>query len=123
MKINYTINADNIITGYTIIPFNEDLPTLELTEEEVSKIKCGYTKLTDDRKLIYNIEDYQNTINARQELQKIQKWFVDNDWKVNKIVIGEWATTDERWLGYLKERAIKRARQDELNEFLAKKRP
>ena len=89
MKINYTINADNIITGYTIIPFNEDLPTLELTEEEIAKIKCGYTKLTNDHKLIYNIDTYQATISAKKELSEIKKWFSDNDWKVNKIVIGE----------------------------------
>lgn len=120
MKINYTINSNNIITGYTIIPFNENLPTLELTEEEVSKIKCGYTQLTDDHQLIYNTDVYQTTINTRKELQTIQKWFIDNDWKVNKIVIGEWKTTDSRWLDYLTERTIKRARQDELNKLLNK---
>jgi len=50
----------------------------------------------------------------RQELVSIQKWFHDNDWKINKIVIGEWTTEDARWITYLEERAIKRARQDEL---------
>lgn len=118
MKINYTINSNNIITSYTIIPFDENLPTLELTEEELSKIKCGYTKLTDDYQLIYNIETYQTITNARKELQSIQKWFSDNDWKINKIVIGEWETTDSRWLDYLTERTIKRARQDELNAII-----
>ena len=120
MKINYTINSNNIITGYTIIPFNENLPTLELTEEEVSKIKCGYTKLTNDHQLIYNTETYQTITNVHRELQAIQKWFYDNDWKVNKVVIGEWKTTDNRWLDYLTERTIKRARQDELNKLLNK---
>lgn len=50
----------------------------------------------------------------QQELISIQKWFYDNDWKINKIVIGEWTTEDVRWIAYLEERAIKRARQDEL---------
>jgi hypothetical protein len=39
----------------------------------------------------------------------------DNDWKVNKIIVGEWETTDPRWLDYLKQRQIKRARLDEIN--------
>ena len=55
---------------------------------------------------------------ANQELNNIKAWFIENDWKVNKIVIGEWQTTDSRWLEYLEERAIKRARQDELIELL-----
>ena len=55
---------------------------------------------------------------AAQELNNIKAWFIDNDWKVNKIVIGEWQTTDQRWIDYLNERAIKRTRQDELVELL-----
>ena len=51
---------------------------------------------------------------AEDELLQIQSWFKKNDWKVNKIVIGEWSQDDPRWQEYLKERAIKRARQDEL---------
>lgn len=57
--------------------------------------------------------------NARKELAEIHQWFIDNDWKINKIVIGEWETDDARWLEYLEERATKRARQDELNSLLA----
>ena len=55
---------------------------------------------------------------AKDELKLIQSWLKKNDWKINKIVIGEWETTDERWTSYLAERAIKRARQDELNEII-----
>jgi len=46
------------------------------------------------------------------ELQQIRKWFLENDYKVNKVITGEWEATDPRWLDYKKERAIKRARQD-----------
>lgn len=55
-----------------------------------------------------------NFLNQR-ELDSISKWFLDNDWKINKIVVGEWEKTDQRWIDYLAERAVKRARQDELN--------
>ena len=56
-----------------------------------------------------------------KELAEIKQWFSTNDWKVNKIVIGEWERTDSRWLDYIAERTIKRERQDELNELISKK--
>ena len=117
MKINYTLNINNIITSYTVIPFNEELPTLEVSEEELKKIKVGYTKIVDN-KLIFNDDIYLNKVNIKKELAEIQKWFFDNDWKINKIVIGEWTKDDERWTTYLEERQIKRNRQDELNQIL-----
>lgn len=57
-------------------------------------------------------------IKYRQELNEIQKWLSDNDWKINKIVIGEWTIDDPRWQEYLKERTIKRKRYDELKAVL-----
>ena len=53
-----------------------------------------------------------------RELSQIQRWFVENDWKPNKIITGEWTTDDQRWLDYLAERAIKRSRQDEIKNIL-----
>lgn len=60
-----------------------------------------------------------NIFNLRSELEEINIWLQENDWKVNKIVIGEWEVTDPRWIDYLSERANKRERQDELNFLLA----
>lgn len=53
-----------------------------------------------------------------QEIATIDKWLKDNDWKVNKIVIGEWQVSDERWIDYLNNRFDKRKRRDELVEEL-----
>ena len=116
MKINYTLN-NNIITGYTIIPFDNNKPYIELTEEEINNIRVGYTRLINN-KLVYNEDIYQLISQTKKELAEIQKWFIDNDWKINKIVIGEWTKDDERWTTYLEERQIKRNRQDELNQIL-----
>ena len=58
-------------------------------------------------------------INAKkvlEETSEILNWFVQNDYIANKIVFGEWAQDDPRYVEYLKERAIKRARLDELGE-------
>lgn len=116
MKINYTLN-NNIITGYTIIPFDNNKPYIDLTEEEINNIRVGYTRLINN-KLVYNEDIYQLISQTKKELAEIQKWFIDNDWKINKIVIGEWTKDDERWTTYLEERQIKRNRQDELNQIL-----
>lgn len=50
----------------------------------------------------------------------IKQWLTQNDWKVNKITVGEWETTDPRWIEYKEQRAIKRARLDEIKEAVGK---
>lgn len=61
----------------------------------------------------HDIEDYQ------EELNNIKIWLQENDWMPNKITTGEWQDTDPRWLAYKQERAVKRARQDELTLLVA----
>lgn len=41
------------------------------------------------------------------QLNKITKWLTDNDYKVNKHLLGEYADDDERWTTYLQERQDK----------------
>lgn len=57
-------------------------------------------------------------IQYENEILNINKWFLDNDYKINKVFIGEWLSTDSRWIEYLKERSVKRSRQDELIKLL-----
>ena len=119
-KINYILDKNNYITSYTVIPFDKNKPYIEL--EDVKLITVNKTRIIDG--MLDNTGEgnatYQkrlarkNQEPLRKELREIQKWLADNDWKVNKIVIGEWATYDERWLNYLSERQAKRTRQDEL---------
>ena len=71
MKINYTLN-NNIITGYTIIPFDNNKPYIELTEEEINNIRVGYTRLINN-KLVYNEDIYQLISQTKKELAEIQK--------------------------------------------------
>ena len=52
------------------------------------------------------------------ELGEIRKWFSQTDYIPNKIVVGEWEETDERWISYKEERIKKRARQDEIMKQL-----
>ena len=109
----------------------------EIPDEIVNdliQVDEGTFKDLQDHKLMWqngvlvnnpNYNDYvaeQETLKQKKkyekELAKIQAWFSQNDWKPNKIITGEWLETDERWLEYKQERAIKRARQDELNNLI-----
>ena len=85
-----------------------------MTKDELrEKIRNGYKPTKEDYLAV--MDEQQKTLTlAQEELWEIQKWFSDNDWIVNKIVVGEWTTDDERWINYLAERKVKRARQDEL---------
>lgn len=110
-KINYVLNENNQIVSYSLIPFDESKPYIEV--EDVSKIKLGYSKVIDGE--FYSNEGiYILVKQLRKELKEIQLWLSKNDWKVNKIVVGEWTTDDYRWKEYIKERQEKRNRNDYL---------
>ena len=47
------------------------------------------------------------------------KWLADNDWKVNKHLLGEWADNDPRWIEYLAGREQARKDYDEAEAILA----
>lgn len=55
---------------------------------------------------------------AERAREAVLKWFADNDWKVNKHMLGEWSEEDPRWLAYLEERKTKRAEYDAAQELL-----
>lgn len=124
IKVNYDKETGRVIS------FNKDTePFIEITEEERRQSlpdKYSYYLVVDGKFTIARKEPTEeqkkadNIAELRKELNSIQVWLKDNDWKVNKIVIGEWETSDERWQNYLSERAIKRARQDEINAELLK---
>jgi hypothetical protein len=89
------------------------IPTT-ISIEEYAK-QNGFQILNEKPNEIFSKEqklEYEN------ELQQIKKWFLENDYKVNKVVIGEWEETDSRWLEYKKERQLKRARQDEIGKLI-----
>ena len=66
---------------------------VEYTEEQIAKAKA--------------------ISEARAKKAKALAWLAENDWKVNKRMLGEWAEDDERWIAYLADRAKARAEIDE----------
>ena len=57
---------------------------------------------------------------AEQQKATALKWLCENDWKINKHTLGEWADDDERWLEYLADRAQARAAYDDACAVLTK---
>lgn len=58
---------------------------------------------------------------AKKNRKDALQWLADNDWKVNKRVLGEWTEDDERWKAYLDDRAKVRAKFDEAEAILKQK--
>jgi hypothetical protein len=57
-------------------------------------------------------------VDLENELIQIKKWFLANDYKVNKVFIGEWQKDDARWVEYKQQRALYRKRLDEIEKKL-----
>jgi len=88
--------------------FNEKMPQ-EFIIDTVNKTAV-FSEIKHNKILDHNL--------LEEELTEIKKWFASTDYIPNKIITGEWQTTDQRWIDYLSERSIKRARQDEILESL-----
>lgn len=124
MKSYINKNTKSLVVYTNFIPSASDTTDLiELTNEQYNELQekraNNYVptfNIEGDNIVITYTKDF--SVDYKRELEEIKQWFTDNDWKVNKIVIGEWNNNDSRWLEYLKDREIKRARQDELNELL-----
>lgn len=107
-----------------VIGFNKDIePFIYITEEERKQPlpdKYSYYAVEDGKfiikkRTITDEEKAREAEAARQKrLAEIDKWFNDNDWIVNKVFLGEWETTDPRWIEYLEKRAEIRAEHERL---------
>lgn len=118
-------------TGYDLVAENVELPTNPIYQEieidNVEKVHLGYSQVINgmffENEWTYNqyleqvrqAEIKEQTINAyKQEMSAIKKWLNDNDYIINKHLLGEYSDTDYRWTNYLAERKVKLARYNEL---------
>lgn len=52
--------------------------------------------------------------------KKVQlKWLADNDYIINKVFLGEWSETDQRFIDYKEKRQLVRDKLDEIEAELA----
>ena len=120
IKVNYDKNTGKVIA------FGKDIaPYIEITEEERRQPlpdKYSYYAVVDGKFTILRRELSIDEIlrDSRQaktkRIKEIEAWLKANDWKFNKVFLGEWEQTDPRWLSYLEERAKLRAERDELEK-------
>ena len=95
----YTKTATQILNMFSVVADKEgDFTIEEIPDPSIPEIPESIARLRD----------------LGVELGEIQKWFSQTDYIPNKVVVGEWPETDERWIAYKEERARKRARQDEI---------
>ena len=120
IKVNYDEKTGKVIS------FGKDIaPYIEITEEERKQPlpdKYSHYAVVDGKFTIVTRKATEEEaakdalIAKNKRLTEIQAWLSANDWKVNKIVIGEWEETDPRWIEYLTQRKAMREEQDLLNE-------
>lgn len=120
IKVNY-----NEKTG-KVIAFGKDTkPYIEITEEERKQplpnryshyaVIDGKFTIVQDKPTAE--EAARDALRAkRKRIAEIEAWLRANDWKFNKIFLGEWEQTDPRWLEYLELRKQYRAERDELEQ-------
>ena len=88
--------VDNIpeVEGNKVLCFDPETKEFSTKERVIDKAK---------------VEEYRKRTEAEKRKAYAMKWLTDNDWKVNKRMLGEWAEDDERWIAYLAGRAKARA--------------
>ena len=120
IKVNYDEKTGKVID------FNKDItPYIEITDEERRQPlgdKYGYYAVEDGKFVVKRRKPTEAEIaqDARvakaKRLAEIAAWFNANDWKLNKVYLGEWETTDPRWTEYLETRAALRAEHEALTK-------
>ena len=120
IKVNYDEKTGKVIA------FNKNnAPYIEITEEERKQPlpdKYSYYAVVDGKFTILRkeptIEEILKdaAVARKKRIKEIDLWLRANDWKFNKVFLGEWEQADPRWLSYLEERAKLRAERDELEK-------
>ena len=108
MKVNLQLNENNIIIGFSIIPFDEKLPTLEVNDpyKEISVNVDSFI----DGKLVKGTPK-EDTFGRILELKKK---LADTDYKLMKFIEGE--LTEEEYAPIKAQRQVWR---NEINELEA----
>lgn len=122
IKVNYDKETGKVIG------FNKNIePYIEITEEERRQPlqnKYQYYAIVDNKFTILTNEITPDEVRKdiiqqkQTRIKEIEKWFSDNDWRINKVFLGEWETTDPRWTDYLTQRSALRKEHDELTKIL-----
>ena len=113
------IDKNNLIIGYATIGNIENGINIEIIPQEVQNKPMSYKYV--EGKFIYDsnfIDKNVQTELLQKEMQKIKTWFSETDYKALKVFRGNWSITDSRYLSYVEEYNLKKARYDEIEILL-----
>lgn len=98
MKVNYIVDENNIIRGYTIVPFNPVLPTIEVEQE--SDIHVGFSQVINGKFVgnDINFKDAKDKQLARNilynEINGLKQKLQATDYEAIKFAEGEISAED-----------------------------
>jgi hypothetical protein len=96
------LNENNQITGYS----------------KINEAQEGDIVFSDQDLELVNSYSRPNNIQQFYEMEQIKQWLIENDYKINKHTLGEYADDDLRWVEYLEQRQEKLLRYNELESLL-----
>ena len=123
IKVNVAIDENHFITGIITENFNE--AELYVEVEDINDITIGETRVIhfnriQNLKVPKEVYLKGKTLPAlRKEKQQHLDWLADNDYRVNKYILGEYQDNDPAWVQYKADRATKIARINEIEGLLA----
>ncbi len=130
-KVVLQVSADVEVKDGTIVHLNTDMPIDEegnrspvegvVYVDRIPTVPVGYDLYFDGTAFTTKPNPNHEQAKLRAELQAeldgIDRWFSENDWKHNKtnplLPDGDrWEKDNPKWIAYCEERQIKRARRD-----------
>lgn len=99
----------------------DDKAFFEVDEVPVCK-KNTQLFYNPDEKSVFSIELDEQSMHSMQEARRQRdyalRWLANNDWKINKRMLGEWSEDDDRWTSYLLQRKIIKDVYDRAQDIL-----
>jgi len=115
MKKTFYLNISNDrVCGYHTLPFPN---SVEYKADENFETYL-FSKIG---KLLYingEIIEEVNHVDLNIELFELKNWLSENDYVINKFILGEYLPTDQKWINYLEQRAIKLKRINEIEVII-----
>lgn len=115
---NFAIsNSKKLIDMTKYIEISEEQYN-EIQEKQNQGYEAVFTISGNDLSVTYKEPVVDSKQAYKTEMDAIKQWLNDNDYIINKHVLGEYTDTDTRWLNYLAERKAKLERYNELEVLL-----
>lgn len=118
MKINYILDENNYIIGWSSFPLDLNLPIIEVENPE--NIKLGFDKVENNQYISNNVayEEYKATIEAKSillnQIRELKNYLASTDYQAIKYAEGELSAEE-----YAPVKEQRRAARAEINQLEA----